>query len=359
METATKRILFWRTWAPRLACLGAAAVAIAATVVGYQDWQARGSAPANPGTGYFRTWADNSSGLMKCITSTGASCFFNPPASGSPLVLKTNGVNNGSQSILNLANGSGMTISDNGSGTITFVSSGGAGLTLQTNTVNNGSQTLLNLVQGAGITLADNGSGNVTITSSASGPMRAIGMAFGVTGGSAIAATETQYVTVPFGCTIKQWDMTVDAGTATVDIWKIAGAPADWQSASGTVNTVGTNVTWVSGTTFPTDAAGLHITINSVPYVIASITSSTALVLTTSAGTQSGVAFSSPAGGAVPTVANTITGSALPAIASGTAKSSTTLTGWTTAVVKNDILGFNVQAAATAQALSIVLECQQ
>lgn len=352
MQNKTKIILL---------SLAAAVVAIAATVVGYQDWQVRGTAPSNPGTGYFRTWADNSSGLIKCITSTGAACFFNPPSSGSPLVLQTDGTPNGSQTLLNLHGGTGITLTDNGSGQITFDATGGGGgsLTLQTNTVNNGSQTLLNLVQGSGITLVDNGSGNVTITSTAAGSMRAIGMAFGMTGGSALSAGATQYVTVPFACTIKQWDMTVDAGTATVDVWKIAGAPADWATASGTVNTSGTSVTKVSGTAFPADAAGLRITINSVSYVIATVNSSTSITLTTSAGTQSGVSFAGP-GSAIPTISNTITAAALPAIASGTATGSSALTGWTTSVIKNDVFGFNINAVSGGTAaISIVLECQQ
>jgi hypothetical protein len=343
----------------KLICLAVlcALVAIAATVVGYQDWQIRASTPANPATGYYRTWADLSTGLIKCITSTGADCFFNPPSAGSPLVLKTNGVSNASQSLLNLVNSTGMSITDLGSGSISFASTGGSSVLLQTNTVNNSSQSLLNLIGGAGITLSET-SGSVTISGSTAGPMRALGMAFGSSSGSALTSGTTQYVTIPFACQIKQWDMTVDAGTATVDVWKLASGPADWALASGTVNTVGTAVAWVSGTNFPADAAGLRITINSVAYTIASVTSSTALILTSSAGTQSGVTFAGP-GNAVPTVANTITASALPAISTGTAAGSSALTGWSTFVIKHEILGFNIQAVSTAKALSIVLECQQ
>jgi hypothetical protein len=190
------------------------------------------------------------------------------------------------------------------------------------------------------------------------GSLRAIGMAFGMTTGSALAAGSTQYVTIPFACTIQQWDLTVDAGTATVDVWKIPAAPVDWFNAAGTVNTSGTAVTWVSGNTFVPDSVGLHITINSVLYIIASYTSSTAITLTSSAGTQSAVAFVAP-GNSVPTVTNTITGFSVPAISSGTAKGSTVLGGWTTSVVKNDVFGFNISAVSTAKALTIVLECQQ
>lgn len=66
--------------------------------------------------------------------------------------------------------------------------------------------------------------------------------------------------------------------------------------AAGTVSTSGTGVTGVTGTPFVTGTAwdGLPITIAGVQYTIASVTSSTALVLTTSAGTQTAVAFSGP-----------------------------------------------------------------
>jgi hypothetical protein len=378
------------------AALAAAGVAIAATVVGYQDWQVRSSAPGLPGTGYFRTWADLSSGLIKCITPTGTNCFFsgssglsletNGTANGSQsllnlqqgsnialtdngsgqitidaaalsLLLKTNGVTNGSQSILNLAAGSNMTLTDNGSGTVTLDSSGGS-LTLQTNGTNNGLQTLLNLAAGGGITLIDNGSGTVTVSTTA-GSLRAIGMAFGQTGGSALSSGTTQYVTVPFGCTIKQWDMTVDQGTATVDVWKRATAPNDWAGATGTVNTSGTNVTWVSGGTFPSDAAGTHITINGTLYTIASVTSSTALVLTSSAAIQSAVAYAAPTAG-IPTISNSIVASAYPAVSTSTTAGSSALTGWTTAVTKSDVFGFNLKTiSGGTTALSVVLECQQ
>lgn len=95
------------------------------------------------------------------------------------------------------------------------------------------------------------------------------------------------YITAPFGCTISAWSMQVDAGTATVDIWKIA---------TGTAH---------------------------------------------------------------PTITNTITASALPAISTGTAKRSTTLTGWTTAIAATDFLAFNLQAVSTATNVNITLECTQ
>jgi predicted outer membrane repeat protein len=68
--------------------------------------------------------------------------------------------------------------------------------------------------------------------------------------------------------------------------------------ATGVVNTSGTTVTWISGTTFNANGqwSGAAITINSVAYVIDHVVSTTSLVLTLTAGAQSGVAYtSSPA----------------------------------------------------------------
>ena len=58
---------------------------------------------------------------------------------GTTLTLQTNGTNNGSQSLLNLVAGTNMTITDNGSGSITFASTGGSsGITVNTTTITGG-----------------------------------------------------------------------------------------------------------------------------------------------------------------------------------------------------------------------------
>ena len=105
--------------------------------------------------------------------------------------------------------------------------------------------------------------------------------------GTALTAGQTGYYTVPFACTISAWNMTVDTGTATVDIWKIA------------------------------------------------------------------------TGTGIPTISNTITASATPAIASNNSLHSTTLTGWTTAVAVNDIVGINLKATASATVVNLTVQCDQ
>jgi hypothetical protein len=130
-------------------------------------------------------------------------------------------------------------------------------------------------------------SGSLTIAQiPANVKARAIGTTFSG-GGGAISAGSVNYFTVPFACTISAWNITVDTGTATIDVWKIA------------------------------------------------------------------------TGTAVPTVSNTIAASAPPAISSGTALHSTTLTGWTTSVSANDIVAFQVKAVSNSTVASLILECDQ
>lgn len=79
-----------------------------------------------------------------------------------PLLLETDGVQNGDQSLLNLVSGTGITLTDDGLGSVT-IDSNGAGVTFQTNGTPNGDQTLLNLKNGSNVTITDDGLGGVTI----------------------------------------------------------------------------------------------------------------------------------------------------------------------------------------------------
>jgi hypothetical protein len=60
-------------------------------------------------------------------------------------------------------------------------------------------------------------------------------------------------------------------------------------------------------------------------------------------------------GTVLPTVANTIMGTK-PALSTGNAKRSTTMTGWTTSFTAGDIFGFNIDAATVATKLTFTLE---
>lgn len=68
----------------------------------------------------------------------------------------------------------------------------------------------------------------------------------------------------------------------------------DWNpnAFSGTVNTSGTAVTWVSGSVFASNMVGGTIVINSSNYTVASYIDNHDITVSSSAGTQSGVAYS-------------------------------------------------------------------
>ncbi len=107
-------------------------------------------------------------------------------------------------------------------------------------------------------------------------------------GGSALSTGQKGYVTCPYAGTIVGWNITADAGTCTLDVWKIA---------------TGTAIPTVSNTIINTGAGGVK-----------------------------------------------------PALATGTAIHSTTVSNWTTSVVANDIFGFNLDAVATATKITLVLQ---
>jgi hypothetical protein len=89
---------------------------------------------------------------------------LSPPGGASftgPLTLETNGTQNTEQNLLNLAEGTGVTIT-NSAGTTT-ISASGSGLSLEVNGTANDDQALLNLQNGSGITITDLGSGTVSI----------------------------------------------------------------------------------------------------------------------------------------------------------------------------------------------------
>jgi hypothetical protein len=135
---------------------------------------------------------------------------------------------------------------------------------------------------------ADDGSTKVATTAYADTyKIRSFGTTFGDTGGSALTNGSVVYFTISYACTITAWNITVDAGTVTFDIWKIA------------------------------------------------------------------------TGTAIPTVTNTITASAKPALSTGTALHSTSMSGWTTSVAANDIFGIQLNTVATAKYAELDIQCNQ
>ena len=79
-----------------------------------------------------------------------------------PLTLQVNGANNGSQTLLDLTAGSGVTLVDNGSGGVTI--SAGGSTTFDVNSTPLTSSSTVNFESGSGITVTNPSAGNVLIT---------------------------------------------------------------------------------------------------------------------------------------------------------------------------------------------------
>lgn len=103
---------------------------------------------------------------------------------------------------------------------------------------------------GAGTTFAGNGSA-VAPSCSSNLSIRSVGGSFDG-GGSALTSGKTTYVTVPFACTIAGYNILVDTGTASFDVWKIATGTA--------IPTVANTI--ISGTSYLAISSGtaLHST---------------------------------------------------------------------------------------------------
>lgn len=189
-------------------------------------------------------------------------------------------------------------------------------------------------------------------------------------GGALVAATDA-LVAVRSGTT----DVLITPGTAAQN------ATGDFASSATTVNghALSSNVTVsasdITTGTLPTAQLSTNQTIMSVGvsldgggstlstgqkgYVTCPFAGTiVAWDITADTGTCTFDIWKIATGTAVPTVTNTITASAKPALATGTAIHSTTLTGWSTGVnvAANDIFGFNLDAVATATKLTLVLQ---
>ena len=96
--------------------------------------------------------------------------------------------------------------------------------TVQSNSVNQNQRANLNF--STRFSSAESSANNsTTVDLAANVRARAIGSTFSG-GGSAITVGTVNYFTVPFACTISAWSITVDTGTATIDVWKTATGTA-------------------------------------------------------------------------------------------------------------------------------------
>ncbi len=229
---------------------------------------------------------------------TNALAITNMYVTGAATAIYMPGSSSGGSTIVPPATGGGTTTLPAGTGTLLYDTTGVAKTGVDINTSNQVTAThlasALPLAQGGTALTAVPGSDTNYIYNNsgvygakALTQKHAIGCGVGDPAGSALATGVLCYVVAPVACTISSWDILVDSGTATADIWKVA------------------------------------------------------------------------TGTAIPTVSNSIVASAAPAIASGTAIHSTTMTSWTTAVAAFDIFGFNLTTTSGPKYVYVGVNCDE
>ncbi len=239
--------------------------------------------------------------------------------------------------------------------------------------------------------------------------LHALPFTIGNPSGPALATATTDYLTVPFACTMQAYNLVIDAGTVTVKFWKI-GTGTAIPTSSNSISTSGVSIS--SGTAIHsvtlsdftttavtqndilamsiTAASGVHYaegtlqcletnTVNGVAFSIGDPSGATlssgstttsyvtvpfgctlqAYNLIVDAGTVTVKFWKIATGTAIPTSSNSINTSGV-GISTGTAIHSATLSDFTTtSITQNDIMAMNVTAVSTAKYVQGVLQCAQ
>lgn len=188
---------------------------------------------------------------------------------------------------------------------------------------------------GAQIWLTNNASGTVTVKDSASGTVIAL-----ATGTSALIRASSAATT---------WAIIITAAGMAI---------LDDASVSAQITTLGLDNTKIGAIGFAAGDNSTTISTGLVGYVRANYAGTVtgwSIICGGSSPTCTIDVWKIATGTALPTITNTITAAAKPALATGNAINSTTLTAWTTAFAVGDIFAFNIDALSNATFLEFKL----
>lgn len=159
-----------------------------------------------------------------------------------------------------------------------------------------------------------------------------------------------------FDVTVYFEDDTASFVKTTISVGGVG--PAGTSGTSGISGTSGTSQTAAGSFGITVDGGGSVIPTGLRGFVV--IPYSGTITEWTIIADQSGSSvvdiWKSTYAGAPPTIANTITGSALPTLTASQKAQSSTLTGWTTSVTTGDVIGFNVNSASTITRLNLSIK---
>ncbi len=165
--------------------------------------------------------------LALSVNGNTADSAGNITISTSGLDLEVDGTPNGDQTLLNLISGTGIILTDGGTGGVTI----DADLTFQVNGSPTPTQTLLNLVAGTGITITDSGAGDVTFDATGGGGSSP----FALENVSSIFSTPVFPIT---STSTDSFFALTNAGDGTDSVHMIAIGSGAAQNASGANNLI-------------------------------------------------------------------------------------------------------------------------
>lgn len=160
------------------------------------------------------------------------------------------------------------------------------------------------------------------------------------------------------GTDVQAWDTQLDSLAAisyaanALKVVRVNGTADGFEVATISTTTSGT-------IGFTTDGAGLVLLTGTKGYFTTAFSGTItgwSITATGSGPTCTIDIWKIGPGTALPTVANTITAAAKPALSTGNALRSTNLTGWTTSFSAGDIFGFNLDAVTVATQITFALE---
>lgn len=160
------------------------------------------------------------------------------------------------------------------------------------------------------------------------------------------------------GTDVQAWDTQLQSLAAlsytgnSLKVVRVNSGETDFEVATISTTTAGT-------IGFTTDGAGLVIATGVKGYfttAFAGTITGWSITATDSSPTCTIDVWKIGTGTALPTVANTITAAAKPALSTGNAIRSSNLTGWTTSFSAGDIFGFNLDAVTVATKITFALE---
>lgn len=213
---------------------------------------------------------------------------------------------------------------------------------------------------GTTIALANGGTGQTTKAAAfdALSPMTTAGdVIYGGASGTGTrlaAGTSTQ---VLHGGTTPSWSA-VSLTTDVSGVLPIANGGTNASSASAAVTSLGLDNTKIAAIGITIDGGGSTITtgIKGDIFVPYGCTINSVTMLADQSGSIVVDIWKDTYANYPPTIADTITASALPTITSATKSQDTTLTGWTTSVTAGDTIRFNVNSATTITRLNLTLK---